>query len=154
MQMPQNHEITERISRLDYLRWYDVSELTSQGVLYPGCAYKKHILHRNGSVFGASVAHFLKGLYGMPFDERDKIDPILLAKHLGTQYVFNYLKNHPELQTTVVFKGCVIPAVFIGNLKYLQEIIESTPNVNHQEENTNIETEYHPNLTIIDIPLD
>ena len=148
--MIQEPEVRERISRLDHLSWYDVNELTVQGILDSDLSYKGHLLQRNGDVFGASVIHFLKESYKIPFDERDEIDPILLAKALDTQKIFGYLKAHPELQTRIMSEGYEIPTVFIGNLRSLQVIVEDSPQQTELVE----QSEYIPEILLVDAPLD
>ena len=124
--MLQKEQLAQRISELEPSRWYDENNLISKGFLEPGFNYYPHFLHNNNQFFGASVIHFLKGLYGIPFNNHDYLDSFSIAAALKTARAFQYLRENHNLTIDVLIEGTRIQLLFIGKVKALQHLLQDS----------------------------
>ena len=115
-------QIEKRILEIEPAKWYDVKMLSINGFLDEGFRWERHFLHKGDMILGGSLTHYLKGLNGISYDNKDYINTFTLAGLIGNT-LFDYLKQSPQLVTTTVFEGTPTQFVFTGKLKSLQYLI-------------------------------
>ena len=130
--MLNKEQVSKRISELSPSKWYKLEDLIHQGFIEDGFNYKKYFLYRHNEVLGASVVHFLKGLYGIDFTNKDYLDYFTLARLLNNSEVFSYLKQNSFLPTIVYQGATKIELLHIGKVKALQHLL--TPETSAEKE--------------------
>jgi len=130
--MLNKEQISKRISELSPSMWYKLEDLIHQGFVEDGFNYKKYFLYRRDEVLGASIIHFLKGLYGIDFTNKDYLDCFSLAKLLNNPEVFSYLKQNSFLPTVMYHGTTKIELLHIGKVKALQHLL--TPATSTEKE--------------------